>query len=76
MFGFEGPYTDLFRTKIFRSSGKPTVLHRRTCPNCGKKLVNLYYSAQAERYICKECLDAILTKGGENDNANGNQRTL
>lgn len=65
MFNFETPYTDLYRTKFFKRSGKPLTLHRRTCPTCDSKLVNLYYSAQAEKYMCKACLDKGLAERSE-----------
>ena len=61
MFDFPTPYMDMFiadtKRKLSKIGSKPTVLHRETCPCCGKKLVNLYYSATQEKYICKECLE-------------------
>lgn len=62
MFEFPTPYTDMFyaEKKLFRPKPKPIVLHRMTCPCCGSKLVNLYFSASQDRYICKECLDVFL----------------
>lgn len=65
MFDFEQPYFNLYRTKRFRSSGIPTVLHHRTCPVCESKLVNLYYSVQCERYLCKACLDKVMAERKE-----------
>lgn len=45
---------------------KRTVLHQKTCPTCGNKLVNVYYSKQLDKYICKKCTDKLLAeKGGE-----------
>ena len=45
---------------------KPTVLHQKTCPMCDRKLVNVYYSNQLDKYICKKCMDKLLNeKGGE-----------
>lgn len=45
---------------------KPTVLHHKTCPICDRKLVNVYYSNQLDKYICKKCMDKLLIeKGGE-----------
>ena len=70
MFDIETPYTDLYRTKFFKRSGKPLTLHRKTCPNCDSKLVNLYYSAQAEKYMCKACLDKYLGKEQLKNGAN------
>ncbi len=72
MFDFSTPYTDMVVADIKRTlskiGSKPTVLHRMICPCCGKKLVNLYYSATQEKYICKTCLDTTLKKEGA-DNA-------
>lgn len=42
----------------FKYKPKPTVLHRKTCPICNRKLVNIYYSVQMDKYICKSCIDA------------------
>ena len=39
---------------------KPTTLHRKTCPICDKKLVNVYYFNQLDKYICKECMYKLL----------------
>lgn len=63
MFNFETPYLDMCRTERFRFSTKQTVLHRKTCLICDRKLVNLYYSNQLEKYICKKCMET--GKGGE-----------
>lgn len=64
MFDFPTPYTDMFiaetKRKLLKLKSKPTVLHRMACPRCDKKLVNLYFSASQDRYICKECLDKLL----------------
>ena len=62
---FDNSY--LFMTKSFRIKGTPTVLHHRTCPCCNSKLVNIYYSARHETYLCKTCLDKENEKGAEND---------
>ena len=44
---------------------KPTVLHQKTCPICDRKLVNVYYSNQLDKYICKKCMDKLVgEKGG------------
>ena len=65
MFYFETPYLDMYRTTPFRFKPEPIVLHQRTCPDCGRKLVNVYYSAQLNRYICKKCMDVFMNvKGG------------
>ena len=60
-------YKRMFREDVKRilkscKPSKPTVLHRMTCPCCDKKLVNLYFSASQDRYICKECLDKDLKR--------------
>lgn len=44
------------------SNPKPTVLHRATCPFCGRKLVNIYFSNSQNEYMCKECLDKTLKR--------------
>lgn len=51
--------------RSFKHKPKPTVLHHKTCPNCGAKLVNVYYSAQVDKYVCKGCMDKILDKENE-----------
>lgn len=43
---------------------KPTVLHHKTCPICDRKLVNVYYSNQLEKYICKKCMDKLSAEKG------------
>lgn len=68
MFDFETPYLDMYRTQRFKFKSKPTVLHQRACPICDRKLVNVYYSNQLEKYICKKCMDNLLqVKGGEGE---------
>lgn len=60
MLWFDGPYTSLYmleRKKLYR---KPTVLHHQTCPICDAKRVNLYFSSQLEKYICKRCMDKLI----------------
>ena len=58
------PYLDMYRTQQFKSKSKPTVLHQKTCPICDRKLVNVYYSNQLEKYICKKCMDNLLQEKG------------
>lgn len=53
-----GSYTD-FCTREYKSKPKPTVLHRKTCPICDSKLVNIYYSQQLDKYICAKCMDKL-----------------
>lgn len=43
---------------------KPTVLHHKTCPICDSKCVNVYYSNQLDKYICKKCMDNLLAEKG------------
>lgn len=59
------PYLDMYKTQHLRFRPKPTVLHRKTCPICDKKLVNVYYSSQLEQYVCKKCTDVLLRKEEE-----------
>ena len=62
---FHGAYTD-FLLRDYKPRKKPTILHRKTCPICARSLVNIYYSNQLDKYICKECMDKLLgKKGGE-----------
>ena len=51
----------LLRDLKSKSKPKPTVLHQKTCPICDSKRVNVYYSNQLDKYICKKCIE----KGGE-----------
>lgn len=54
MIPFYGPYTtDLLRTLRIRP-GKP-ILHRQTCPVCGRTLVNIYRRDGV--WKCKKCWD-------------------
>ena len=59
MLDFETPYWDMFIRDLHRASGynsRRDVIHRATCPKCGKRLVNLYPSKEDKRiYICKDC---------------------
>lgn len=65
MFYFETPYLDMYRVGHRKRKPKPKVLHRETCPECGRKLVNLYYSEQLNKYICKKCTDDISEEKGD-----------
>jgi transposase-like protein len=61
---FHGYYDVLL--KGIKIKPKPTVLHQKTCPICGRERVNIYYSSQLDKYICKKCMDSLLDeKGGE-----------
>lgn len=60
MLDMETPYLDMLRAQHFKFKKAPTVLHQQTCPECGRKLVNTYYSEKLEKYICKKCSDALL----------------
>lgn len=60
MLDFETPFTDIFVSNVKRKLGtckRSTVLHRKTCPVCGKNLVNLYLLSSSNEYMCKECMD-------------------
>lgn len=60
---FWGAYTD-FLWRDFKIKPRPTVLHERTCPDCNSKRVNVYYSAQLDKYICKKCRDKLSEQKG------------
>lgn len=64
MFYFETPYFDMYRAEHFKFKPKPVVIHQATCSDCGRRLVNTYYSGQLDRYICKKCLDKFLSTNG------------
>ena len=61
---FHEEYYD-FLIKDIKPKSKPIVLHQKTCPICDSKRVNIYYSNQLEKYICKKCMDKLLGKKGE-----------
>ena len=51
-------YADfLTRDRKRKFNPKPTVLHQKTCPICGRNRVNIYYSYQLNKYVCKKCID-------------------
>lgn len=58
-------YSDFLLSDI-KVKPTPTVLHHKTCPVCDRKLVNVYYSNQFEKYICKKCMDNLLVEKGGN----------
>ena len=60
---FHGYYDFLIHDIKVKS--KPTVLHQMTCPICDSKRVNVYYSNQLDKYICKRCMDKLLGEKGE-----------
>ena len=64
-YNFEGmySYTDLLMRKR-KYKPTPTILHQKTCLVCNRKLVNVYYSNQLEKYICKKCTDKLLGEKG------------
>ena len=64
MFDFETPYLDKHRTQCFKFKSKPTVLHQRSCSICDRKFVNVYYSNQLKKYICKKCMDKFFEAKG------------
>lgn len=43
----------------FYAKGRLLVLHRETCPECKRNLVNLYKSDELQRYLCRECLEKL-----------------
>lgn len=47
-----GPYRLM---QVRKSNGRNDVQHRKTCPVCGRMLVNLYRSGQD--WKCRECLE-------------------
>ena len=53
---FQEYYNFLWGNSI-KLKPRPTVLHQKTCPICDSKRVNIYYSSQLEKYICKKCMD-------------------
>lgn len=57
MFDHYKYYSICTRNSRYKFKPKPMVLHRRTCPICGSKLVNIYYVTQLDKYICKSCID-------------------
>ena len=64
-------YYDYYSLNVpFRYKNKPTTLHHKTCPVCDRKLVNVYYSNQLDKYICKKCMDRLLGEEGEINNEN------
>lgn len=61
---FNGYYD--FLLKDLKVKPKPTTLHQKTCTICDSKRVNVYYSNQLGKYICKKCMDKLSNeKGGE-----------
>lgn len=62
-----GEYTNMYLVEAMKTlrkiTSRPKVLHQQTCFDCGRKLVNTYYSDKEKRYMCKQCLD----KGGNNN---------
>lgn len=68
MFDFETPYLDMYRTgPMIRRYSKPLVLHQKTCPICDRKRVNLYYSVQMDKYMCKHCIDQLMKEKEKED---------
>jgi hypothetical protein len=57
---FHGYYDFLLNDIKIKPKSRPIVLHQKTCPVCEKKLVNLYYSAQVDMYMCKSCMDKMI----------------
>jgi transposase-like protein len=60
-----GAYDFLLRdVRIKPTKTAPAVLHQKTCPICESKRVNVYYSNQIEKHICKKCMDKLLNEKG------------
>lgn len=52
-------YRDMIFGDLFRFSGsKRTKKNRETCPDCGSKLVNIYYNEGV--WKCKKCWDKLI----------------
>lgn len=57
-----GPYYELFRpARMFKEP--PKVLHQRTCPECGRTLVNLYRRETDMQWVCLRCKDKEVRDG-------------
>ena len=54
------PIKEVYKIGSFKFKQRPTVIHRQTCPDCERTLVNIYYSAELEQYKCKKCMDKHL----------------
>lgn len=67
MFDFLHPYLDMYKNELRKRYKRPLKIHRATCPHCGGKLLTLYWSAQLEKYICRECTGVVL---GEREETN------
>ena len=63
MFDYIDYYTPICG-RSFKYKPKPTVLHHKTCPICESKRVNIYYSTQLDKYVCKKCMDKLLREKG------------
>lgn len=45
----------ILRSELFRAQPQ-NVIHRATCPKCGRKLVNLYH--HSGKWRCNKCAPA------------------
>ena len=68
MFDFPTPYLDMYRTMRFRRKPRPHIMHRATCPHCGSTLVNVYYLAARDDWMCRKCIDEEVSKKKEKEN--------
>ena len=59
------PYLDMYLNEPRKRYTRPAKIHRTTCPDCGNKLVTLYYSKQLDKYVCRKCTDALSGKDKE-----------
>ena len=50
-------FEEVYRYMMPKLKPTPKIRHRQTCPDCGQKRVNLYYSELTKKYHCKDCLN-------------------
>ena len=63
------PYYSIYTSNsLIKYKPKPAVLHHKTCPICDRKLVNVYYTAQLDKYVCKRCIDNLIENKGDKEN--------
>ena len=54
-------YTDLLPKLVFKPD--KGVIHRQTCPECGRKLVNLYKRGNV--WKCRRCWEEAMKNEGD-----------
>ena len=57
---FAGPYS-FINDRFFKEQTKSAVRHRETCPECGRKLVNLYWRKSG--WKCRACWEQFEKDG-------------